>query len=322
VSQGIDPVANGRGWSATAATAVGASHLARGVAAQDAVAMTPASGECRTTEPLVAAVADGHGHWRHFRSGRGAQFAVDVARAAALDTTAEFAACGDSDEALSLAASLLGPRVVTAWREAVTADVETDPVRPDEGAIDEDGAAATDPFVAYGTTLLLCAVLGRWIVLAQIGDGDLVVVTGEGKTLMPIPIDPSLDGHITTSLCQSTALSAFRYAAIDQRSTPVSLVMLATDGYGNSQVADPWQPAVGEDLYNLVAERGWEWVREALPTWVSRCASYEGSGDDTTVALAMGPTSPRRRQARPAGTTAADPAAGETIPMTTPTGRP
>ena len=46
----------------------------------------------------------------------------------------------------------------------------------------------------------------------------------------------------------------------------------------------------GEDLYDLVAERGWEWVREALPTWVRRCASYEGSGDDTTVVLAMGPT--------------------------------
>ncbi|HVA05453.1 MAG TPA: hypothetical protein VNG12_01805, partial [Acidimicrobiales bacterium] len=127
--------------------------------------------------------------------------------------------------------------------------------------------------------------------------------------------------HVTTSLCESTALSAFRFAAIDQESTPVSLAMLATDGFGNSQVADPWQPAVGEDLYDLVAERGWEWVRENLPTWVGRCASHQGSRDDTTVVLALGPTSPRRRETRPARTTVADPASDETIPMTRPTGQ-
>jgi hypothetical protein len=166
----------------------------------------------------------------------------------------------------------------------------------------------------------MCAVLGRWIVLAQIGDGDVVVVTGDGKALTPVPIDPSLDGHISTSLCQSTALLSFRYAAIDQESTPVSLVMLATDGYGNSQIADPWQPAVGEDLYDLVAERGWDWVREVLPTWVSRCASNEGSRDDTTVALAMGPSSPRSRESQPTRTTVAEAVSNETVPMTTPRG--
>jgi serine/threonine protein phosphatase PrpC len=304
----------------TTATAVGASHRARDAAGQDAVAVTPGSGEGPATGPLVAAVADGHGHWKHFRSGRGAQFAVDVACAAALEAASEFAACGDSEEVISLAASVLAPGVLTAWREAVTADVAAAPIRSEERPTGEEPTGDSDPVVAYGTTLLMCAVLGRWIVLAQIGDGDIVVVTGDGKALTPVPIDPSLDGRISTSLCQSTALSSFRYAAIDQESTPVSLVMLATDGYGNSQVADPWQPAVGEDLYDLVAERGWEWVREALPTWVSRCASNEGSRDDTTVALAMGPSSPRRRESRPAPTTVAEAGSNETVPMTTPRG--
>jgi hypothetical protein len=320
VSYGSDAASNGSGWSVTAATAVGASHQARNVAAQDAASVTPASGECGAAGPMVTAVADGHGHWKHFRSGRGAELAVTVGCAAALELASDLGGCGDSEEAISLAASALAPRVVTAWREAVTADLEAAPVRSEERTNGDESIAAGDPFVAYGTTLLLCAVVGRWIVLAQIGDGDLVVVTGDGKALTPIPIDPSLDGHITTSLCQSTALSAFRYAAIDQESTPVSLVMLATDGYGNSQVADPWQPAVGEDLYDLVAERGWDWVCDALPTWVSRCASYEGSGDDTTVVLAQGPTPPRRRESPPARTTLADAGPDETVPTTTPTG--
>jgi hypothetical protein len=304
----------------TVATAVGATHSSRDAPGQDAASMTPASGECGAIGPLVTAVADGHGHWRHFRSGRGSRIAVDVGCAVALEVAPDFAGCSSGAEAISLAASALGPRVVTAWREAVMADAEAAPFGSEERTQGDEPLAPADLLVAYGTTLLLCAAIGRWIVMAQIGDGDLVVVTGDGEVLTPIPIDPTLDGHITTSLCEPTALSSFRYAAIDQESTPVSLVMLATDGYGNSQVADPWQPAVGMDLYDLVAERGWEWVREALPTWVGRCASYEGSGDDTTVVLAMGPTLPRRRQSVPTGTTLADDEPDETIATRASTG--
>jgi hypothetical protein len=322
VTQEFDSVGDGTGWRVAVATAVGASHRARNAAGQDAASVTPTSGEWGAAGPLAAAVADGHGHWRHFRSGRGAQIAVEVACAAAREVASAFARCGGSEEAISVAASTLGPRVVTAWREAVTADAEAFPVDPEERTQGDEPIASTDPFVAYGTTLLLCAVVGRWIVMAQIGDGDVVLVTGAGEVLTPVPIDPSLDGHITTSLCEPTALSSFRYSAIDQESTPVSLVMLATDGYGNSQVADPWQPAVGGDLYDLVAERGWGWVGEALPTWVSRCASYEGSGDDTTVVLAIGPISPRRRESVPGRTTLADDGSDEMIPTTTPTGGP
>jgi hypothetical protein len=322
VTSEIDRASNGSGWSVAAATKVGASHLTRNAAAQDAAFVTPASGDCGATGPLVMAVADGHGHWKHFRSGRGAQIAVETACAAALEVASDFAGCGDRAEAISLAASTLGPKVVMAWREAVMADAEAAPVDPEERIHGDEIMASVDPFVPYGTTLLLCAVVGRWIVMAQIGDGDIVVVAGDGEALTPIPIDPSLDGHITTSLCEPTALSAFRYAAIDQQSAPVSLVMLATDGYGNSQVADPWQPAVGEDLYDLVAERGWDWVRQALPTWVGRCASYEGSGDDTTVVLAMGPTPPRRRESLAVRTTLADDGPDETIPTTTSIGGP
>jgi hypothetical protein len=296
------------------AAAVGATHSSRDAAGQDAASVTPASRECGAIGPLVTAVADGHGHWRHFRSGRGSRIAVEVGCAAALGVAPDFAGCRSGAEALSLAASTLGPRVVAAWREAVMADAEVAPFSPEERTQAGEPLAPANLLVAYGTTLLLCAVVGRWIVMAQIGDGDLVVVTGDGEVLTPIPIDPSLDGHITTSLCEPTALSSFRYAAIDQESTPVSLVMLATDGYGNSQVADPWQPAVGVDLYDLVAERGWEWVREALPTWVDRCASYEGSGDDTTVVLAMGPIPPRGRPSVPTGTTLGDDELAETLP--------
>jgi hypothetical protein len=37
----------------------------------------------------------------------------------------------------------------------------------------------------------------------------------------------------------------------------------------------------------MAAEHGEEWIGAQLPRWVERCASGEGSGDDTTVAIAI-----------------------------------
>ena len=68
------------GWQAITATERGAAHRAAGIPNQDAVATVPLESGGR-----VAAVADGHGHSRHFRSARGAQLAVSIACQAARD---------------------------------------------------------------------------------------------------------------------------------------------------------------------------------------------------------------------------------------------
>jgi hypothetical protein len=67
-------------------------------------------------------------------------------------------------------------------------------------------------------------------------------------------------------------------------------VILATDGYGNAQVADPWADAVSADLAELINDRPPEWLAGQLPLWASRCASADGSADDTTIALLIAPS--------------------------------
>ncbi len=58
-------------------------------------------------------------------------------------------------------------------------------------------------------------------VVAQIGDGDVVALTADGGVAAPVPDDPELDGHYTTSLCQPSALGSFRVAVIDQATSPL-----------------------------------------------------------------------------------------------------
>jgi hypothetical protein len=101
--------------------------------------------------------------------------------------------------------------------------------------------------------------------------------------------DPLLDGHYTTSLCTPGAEEAFRLAALDLSRTSLLGVLLATDGYGNAQTAEDWENIVSADLAGLISARPPRWLAAQLPVWADRCASADGSADDTTIALVLSP---------------------------------
>lgn len=278
----------GSGWRILAATATGATHTSGGLPHQDAVEARPATGLEALMPPLVVAVADGHGHPRHFRSARGARFAVDVACDVGLELEEEIAALDETGGIMAILSERLIPAVLTRWQTRVAEDLVALPVTSPELA-----ASAAEPgqadLIAYGSTLLVAVVAGGWIGCAQIGDGDVVAIGADGQAWLPIPGDDVLDGYHTTSLCQADAQESFRCGAISWVERPVAAVALCSDGYGNAQATDPWQPAFGADLARLLHERGPAWIAHELPQWVALCASAEGSGDDTTVALILGP---------------------------------
>ena len=71
-------------------------------------------------------------------------------------------------------------------------------------------------------------------------------------------------------------------------------MLLATDGYGNAQVVEAWPAAFSEDLAWMLRDRDVSWLASQLPSWAARCASSDGSADDTTVALMISPDQGRR----------------------------
>jgi Protein phosphatase 2C len=272
----------------------GAAHVAVKTPNQDSVAV-----ERTGTNGVVAAVADGHGHSRHLRSARGSRLAVSTGCRVGQELADKLAADGmDSpastpadmraraDLIADLATGFLVPTVVARWREAVLADVEADPFTDAE---DDKRRRGDDPTIAYGSTLLLCVAVADWLVLAQIGDGDVVGVCLDGTATLPVPADPQLDGLVTTSLCGPHATSDFRVAIINTTRTPLLAALLATDGYSNAQVVEEWPSSFSKDLAWLLRERDMRWLASQLPVWAARCASADGSADDTTVALLISP---------------------------------
>jgi hypothetical protein len=280
-------------WLVLTASERGASHIAMQTPNQDSVATERAG-----STGVVAAVADGHGHIRHLRSARGSRFAVAIGCQAAQELADQlegdegpFAELGPAanpaetaDRITGLLEEFLVPAIVERWRETVLEDVAKDPFTDAE---QDQRQRGDDPTIAYGSTLLLGITLHGWLILAQIGDGDVVGVRADGGELLPVPVDPQLDGLVTTSLCGANARGDFRTAVVDTAGTPLLAVLLATDGYGNAQVVDQWPRAFSQDLAWMLRDRDAHWLAAQLPLWAARCASAEGSADDTTVALLL-----------------------------------
>ncbi len=228
---------------------------------------------------LVAAVADGHGGRPYVRSGLGAHLAVALACEVG---TAAVGYLGSGPDESSIRTQLSGPVVeglVLRWRAQVTAHLGNHPFSTEEFA--HAGAALTaDPHLAYGCTVLVGLFGPDWVGLVQIGDGDITVVRGE-LTSAPIPADDRLVGGQTTSLALPSAMSDARVAAITGQLP--ELVVLTSDGYGNSFVSPDWQQDVGTDLAALARRNGLEPLAEQLPGWLAE--SSVASGDDVTMAL-------------------------------------
>jgi Protein phosphatase 2C len=280
-------------WLALTASQLGAAHIAAGLPNQDAVA-------AHQIQPgvLVAALADGHGHRLHFRSARGSELAVSVACEAARELAARLDGFKAAEQIKFEVLRMLVPAITGRWRDAVRDDVAAKPFTSEEEALRAEG---DDALIAYGSTLLLAIAGLKWLVLAQIGDGDIVGIQPSGQPLLPVPGDPSLTGYQTTSLCGARAEEDFRAAVVDVAATALLGALLATDGFGNAQVDDPWADGVSADLAELIGDRSPEWLADQLPLWAGLCASTDGSADDTTIALLIAPSAVRRpRDAVPA----------------------
>jgi serine/threonine protein phosphatase PrpC len=297
----VDPPGRTPGWLVLTASERGASHVAASAPNQDAVATERAG-----AAGVVAAVADGHGHPRHLRSARGSRAAVRVGCQVAqefadrLESPAGIFAQPDSpgtaaataEHIAKLAGEFLVPAIVSRWREVVLADVNADPFTETEQTHRHAGDDAT---IAYGSTLLLAMMLRGWLILAQIGDGDVVGVRADGRAIEPVPADPQLDGLVTTSLCGSDPRADFRVAAVHAEHNQIVALLLATDGYGNAQVVEEWPSAFSQDLARMLRDRDVNWLASQLPSWAARCASPDGSADDTTVALLLSPAAAARK---------------------------
>jgi Protein phosphatase 2C len=292
-------------WLCTGKSVRGSAHDRSGLPNQDAIAWHP---KAKTGAPLILAVADGHGSAKSFRSDRGSRFAVTTA----IEVIQEFLlAIPRKDTHLSIVKNMedlvkrLLPRKLTdRWKDTVRehfqeyrfTDVEKKTLLDKEG---EKGLNSIhdNPFLAYGSTLLVVAITESFILYLQLGDGDILSIDDDGKTTRPLLKNPDLIGNETTSLCMDNAWNQFQIKLEPQNDqTPIpALILLSTDGYSNSYAADEEFFKIGRDYLQEIRANGIESIDRQLENFLKEI-STGGSGDDITLGIASRIEQPNRQR--------------------------
>ncbi len=247
----------------------GASHEEDGSPCQDSARVFIAD------DFAVAAVADGHGSEKHFRSASGSEMATRVAIRSLCDfkerngSFPEMFHRGEANAARRIAANM-----ICGWNSEIAAHLRLFPLTARERAINEKHGGIVGE-VMYGATLIVACVFEGGCFGLQIGDGDFCALSG-GEMLSPMPEDAKLVGNLTTSLCDNDAISNFRWFFTEES---FSGVMLSSDGLINSFVKVDDYMNFGRRVLSAVESGSTRPLGEHLKTR-SRC----GSRDDISIA--------------------------------------
>ncbi len=230
-------------------------------------------------DPVILAVADGHGSASYPRSNVGARFAAEL-----------FAAKGREFGALVRPGRLpwlrdyaryeLPEQLVRDWQARVWAHWGRQP--GPEGA----DAPREEVLRMYGSTLIGAVLAPGLFVAWQLGDGELTVVDADGRVRLPLAPEHAELGDETASLCLRKAWHLVRvhWEPLPEPARAPRLVALSTDGLSKSFASDAGFTEFTAGLYERLASRGLPGIEQDVPRWLEAASRH--SGDDTTLALA------------------------------------
>ena len=281
-------------WRVISETVPGASHLRAGTPNQDSILFVR---ESSRGLPIIVSVADGHGSPKCFRSDFGSQFVVKKMTQILGEFLDERRGHFDLAEIESAGKDYLPKEFVKKWREAVEHHLKNNPFTEDEFVklVEKSGASARklveeNPLLAYGTTALIAAMEEEFVIYMQLGDGDILNVTGAGEVMKPLPEDARLLANETTSMCLPKAESDFRFFVqkISADESP-AMILLSTDGYLNSFSDEAGFFQAATDILEMLrSDTGFNDVNDNLKAWLEE-ATRMGSGDDCAVTIVYRP---------------------------------
>jgi len=276
-------------WRVICNSVRGAMHIKKGMPNQDAFALKVLN----EGDSVIVAVADGHGDPRCFRSEIGSSIAVR----AAVDLLEEVAKYSSETSSLSVLKRSLESnfphRLHSIWKKRVEQDFsvagfsqlsEDKPEIFFEISSDAVTSLADDSYLAYGTTLLAALITRNLLMFAQIGDGDILVISDSGEVYSPVPDDERLFGNATTSLCSMEASRDFRLFIERLSETPPILVLLSTDGLSNSFASEEEFREVAKSFLDNIKIQGEEYLKTNIESFLNDL-SADRIGDDITVGI-------------------------------------
>lgn len=209
---------------------VGLSEAVRGASHVESDTVCQDYADFKITDSYaVAAVADGHGSKKHFRSDFGSRAGVEVA----IKAVEEY--CSDPEEFKRKFQDnpehlirKIQKYIIKKWYDCINEHYKNNPVRQEEREkLTDEELSAIKIESIYGSTLLVSVLTDSFSFGMQLGDGSLVVIKQCGEAYMPIIDDESCPANLTSSLCNSNAIKMFNYFYSYEK--PLAII-LSTDG--------------------------------------------------------------------------------------------
>lgn len=251
----------------------------------------------------VAILSDGHGGNRYFRSDVGSKTIVECT----YQKVTEFIRNVDSSifegQPFSAVEALTTERkeenlrkqkkpdeqfnqlfksIIFGWRNAVEKHAADNPFSDDELKLITDPQNPHSIDKTYGCTLMCYVRTATYWFAFHLGDGKCFSFDDEGVWHEPIPWDERCFLNKTTSICDTDALSEFRYCYQGDGKMPVA-VFLASDGlddsFGESFNQTNFYIQILKLIANTSNNEAQKEIEETLPQ-----LSKIGSRDDMSVA--------------------------------------
>ncbi len=272
----------------------------------------------------MAAVSDGHGGARYFRSDIGSKIAINCTKKAiekfvnepkitALFKKSGFQAFGVASEVVNpndeiyKALYWLTSSIIAQWHKKIREHALKTPLSEwEQNNVDEQylnefrvkvNSESASYEKIYGCTLIAYVQTEYYWFAFQIGDGKLVVFdTYEGgiKARQPIPWDERCFLNKTTSICDSEASKEFRYCCNGDGSFPEA-VFLGSDGiddtYGDGDKLTDFYIRLFKEVVSTSQNKAEKVLKRDLPI-----ISKIGSKDDMSIACIYNSNPERKRQ--------------------------
>ena len=270
----------------------GQSHLEKNIVCQDSVQYI------QSLNYTVAAVSDGHGGEKYFRSDKGSEFAAYIS----CEKISEFLLNSNypllNEKEKEAAIYQLIDSIVTEWNIAVREHIAHFPFKDNElGFVDDKdideykkhtvkeqySIRSKEPysaiFKAYGATLICVGVNKEFGIGLQIGDGKCVAMYEDCSMDEPIPWDEKCHLNKCTSICDEEAVNEFRVYIWEDK-MPMC-IYIASDGIDDtfSDQLYSFYRNVTLDLIKPEFRNNVEQLGKKLPE-----ISMNGSQDDVSIA--------------------------------------
>ncbi len=238
----------------------------------------------------VLVVSDGHGSNEYFRSHIGSKIATDVTIELFNDLSTHYS---DYDKIVEKNVSeILKINIVKSWKKLVFNHYLNHKLTNCEKQFTTDSNQS--PYEFYGATLLGVLLLSDYMVVVQIGDGNILTLLEDGKVVEYIEKNSALFANQTTSLCDSNAIENLNVVIVKLEKRPI-LITLMTDGIINSFTNSSDFYSIPHEILAEINYSNFINTCNNLKLLLEDMAT-KGSGDDCTISLLYDPNIKLKRK--------------------------